>query len=139
MPPVRNTPDQVALSAEDGDYTVGVLLSATPRVPHIEGMGLENTNIAFTERRAIQVEDYCETSVPPVYAGGEDNGGLHYPYTSLGDFRSVYGRRTGNCGYLLSKRQNVPNTTFSEPALFSVGSKDAELVAKGIAYKTNEV
>ena len=136
---VKNAGEQVVLSAEDGDYTFDVVLYATGRKPNIEGLGLENTDIALTERRAIQVDDYCETSVAGVYAVGDVNGGLQFTYTSLDDFRIVFGRLTGNGDYSLSKRQNVPNTTFIEPALSSVGLKEAELKAKGIAYKTNEL
>lgn len=139
MAGVKNAGEQVVLSAEDGDYTFDVVLYATGRKPNIEGLGLENTDIALTERRAIQVDDYCETSVAGVYAVGDVNGGLQFTYTSLDDFRIVFGRLTGNGDYSLSKRQNVPNTTFIEPALSSVGLKEAELKAKGIAYKTNEL
>lgn len=136
---VKNAGDKVILSANDADYTFDAVMYATGRKPNIEGLGLENTTIALTEGGAIQVDDYCETSVPNIYAVGDVNGGLQFTYTSLDDFRIVFGKLTGNGDYNLSKRQNVPTTTFIEPPLSSVGLKENQLIEQDIPYQSNEL
>lgn len=136
---VKNAGDKVILSANDADYTFDAVMYATGRKPNIEGLGLENTTIALTEGGAIQVDDYCETSVPNIYAVGDVNGGLRFTYTSLDDFRIVFGKLTGNGDYNLSKRQNVPTTTFIEPPLSSVGLKENQLIEQDIPYQSNEL
>lgn len=136
---VTNNGDKVILSADDVDYTFDVVMYATGRKPNIEGLGIENTSIALTEQGAIRVNDYCESSVPNIYAVGDVNGGLQFTYTSLDDFRIVFGKLTGNEDYNLSKRQNVPTTTFIEPPLSSVGLKESQLIEQGIPYQSNEL
>ena len=46
------------------------VLYATGRKSNITDLGLENTDIVVTDHGAIEVDDYCETSVPNVYAVG---------------------------------------------------------------------
>lgn len=42
------------------------VLYATGRKSNITDLGLENTDIVVTDHGAIEVDDYCETSVPNV-------------------------------------------------------------------------
>ena len=56
-----------------------VLISAG-RVPNIEGLGLENTDIELTDRKEIKVNDNLETSVKGVWAAGDVKGGPQFTY-----------------------------------------------------------
>ncbi|MGT2911870.1 FAD-containing oxidoreductase [Streptococcus cameli] len=136
---VANKSEAVLVTANGQDYEFDVVLYALGRKPAIEGLGLENTAIAVTERGAVKVDDYCETTVPGVYAVGDVNGGLQFTYTSLDDFRIVFGKLTGNGDYNLQSRKNVPTTTFIEPALSHVGLTEKEAKEAGLNYKTNEL
>lgn len=120
----------VAQLARDYLEEDGITFKVNARVAGVKNAG---------EQVVLSAEDGDYTFDVVLYAVGDVNGGLQFTYTSLDDFRIVFGRLTGNGDYSLSKRQNVPNTTFIEPALSSVGLKEAELKAKGIAYKTNEL
>ena len=42
------------------------VLVAAGRRPNIDGLGLENTDIALTKRDAVQVDQYLRTTVPNV-------------------------------------------------------------------------
>ena len=86
----KNNQDIVVIT-DQGDFTFDNVLYATGRKPNIEGLGLENTSIELTERGAIKVDDYCQTSVPSVFAVGDVNGGLQFTYISLDDYRIVNG------------------------------------------------
>lgn len=68
------------------------VLYATGRKSNITDLGLENTDIVVTDHGAIEVDDYCETSVPNVYAVGDVNGGLQFTYVSLDDYRIVFNK-----------------------------------------------
>ncbi|EHJ52353.1 FAD-containing oxidoreductase [Streptococcus macacae] len=137
---VRNDADnKVILTANGHDYVFDTVMYATGRKPNTEGLGLENTDIALTEDGAIQVDDYCQTSVPNIYAVGDVNGGLQFTYTSLDDFRLVFGKLTGQGHYKRSDRKNVPRTTFIEPPLSSVGMIESEVIAAGFPYQVNEL
>lgn len=69
--------DNVILSNHGQKMSFDAVLYATGRKPNITDLGLENTDIVVTDRGAIEVDDYCETSVPNVYAVGDVNGGLN--------------------------------------------------------------
>ncbi|MBM7642000.1 FAD-containing oxidoreductase [Streptococcus loxodontisalivarius] len=136
---VANAGEAVVVTADGKDYEFDAVMYAMGRKPATEGLGLENTDITLTERGAVQVNEYLETSVAGVYAAGDVNGGLQFTYTSLDDFRILLGQFTGNSDYNLNNRKNVPNTTFIEPALSQVGLTEKEVIAAGLPYKANEL
>lgn len=136
---LHNEEETVCLTANGQVHRFDAVLYATGRRPNIEGLGLENTDITLTERKAIQVDEYCQTSVPGIYAVGDVNGGLQFTYTSLDDFRIVFGHLTGQGNYTLSQRKNVPTATFIEPPLARVGLTEQEVIASGLPYKANDL
>ncbi|MGT2756878.1 FAD-containing oxidoreductase [Streptococcus ovuberis] len=136
---VKNSGADVVVTADDQDHHFDAVLYATGRKPATEGLGLETTSIQLTDRGAIQVDDYCETSVPGVYAVGDVNGGLQFTYTSLDDFRVVFGKLTGAYDYKRTDRGQVPSTVFIEPALSRVGLTEAQALAAGYDVLTNSL
>lgn len=136
---VANRGEEVVVTESGKEYVFDTVMYAMGRKPATEGLGLENTDIVVTDRGAVKVDDYCETSVPGVYAVGDVNGGLQFTYTSLDDFRIVFGKLTGNGEYNLQGRQNVPNSLFIEPALSQVGLTEKAAQEAGLPYKANEL
>lgn len=136
---VANKGEEVVLTVNGHEHSFDVVLYALGRKPATEGLGLENTGIELTERGAVKVDDYCESTVSGVYAVGDVNGGLQFTYTSLDDFRIVFGKLTGNGDYNLSKRSNVPNTLFIEPTLSQVGLTEQAAQEAGLPYKANQL
>lgn len=136
---VRNVNETVVVMANGQDYAFDKVLYAAGRKPATADLGLENTAIGLTERGAIKVDDYCETTVAGVYAVGDVNGGLQFTYTSLDDFRIVFDKLTGNGNYNLQNRKNVPNTVFIKPALSQVGLTEKAAAEAGLPYKANSL
>ncbi len=136
---VANKGQEVVLTVNGQEHTFDVVMYALGRKPATEGLGLENTDMELIERCAVKVDDYCESTVPGIYAVGDVNGGLQFTYTSLDDFRIVLGRLTGNGEYNLSKRSNVLNTLFIEPALSQVGMTEKAAQEAGLPYQANEL
>ncbi|MGT2895811.1 FAD-containing oxidoreductase [Streptococcus entericus] len=136
---VKNSGAAVLVTADGQDYAFDAVLYATGRKPATEDLGLENTAIELTERGAIKVDDYCETTIKDIYAVGDVNGGLQFTYTSLDDFRIVFGKLTGNGDYKRSDRGQVPTTVFIEPALSRVGLTEKEAIAAGYEVIANEL
>ncbi|WP_438834920.1 FAD-containing oxidoreductase [Streptococcus pluranimalium] len=136
---LSNDGEAVVITADGQSDSYDVVLYALGRKPATEDLGLENTDIKVTDRGAIEVNDYLESSVPGVYAVGDVNGGLQFTYTSLDDFRIVFGQLTGNSDYKRSDRINVPNTLFIKPALAQVGMTEAQAKESGLPYKANSL
>ena len=76
----------VVLETSNKTLEFDILIQATTRIPAIEGIGLENTDI-ITEKGAIKVDDFCQTNVEGIFALGDVNGGMQTTYASLDDFR----------------------------------------------------
>lgn len=131
--------DNVILSNHGQKMSFDAVLYATGRKPNITDLGLENTDIVVTDRGAIEVDDYCETSVPNVYAVGDVNGGLQFTYVSLDDYRIVFNKLTGQSDYNASQRNNIPTTLFIKPALARVGLTEKEAAEANLPYKANEL
>ncbi|MGT2828511.1 FAD-containing oxidoreductase [Streptococcus hillyeri] len=136
---VANRGEEVVVTENGKEYLFDVVMYAMGRKPATEGLGLVNTDIKLTDRGAVQVDDYCETTVSGVYAVGDVNGGLQFTYTSLDDFRIVFGKLTGQGDYSLQNRQNVPNSLFIDPALSQVGLTEKAVQEAGLPYKVNEL
>lgn len=136
---VSNVGDKVLVIANNQEFTFDALLYATGRKPNTADLGLESTSIEVTERGAIKVDHYCETTVPGVYAVGDVNGGPQFTYTSLDDFRIVFGKLTGNGSYSLQDRSTIATTSFIRPALSQVGLTEQEAADKGYNYKANSL
>lgn len=115
--------------------TYDAVLYALGRIPNIQDIGLENTDIQVTDRGAIQVDDHLQTTVAGVYAAGDVTGGLQFTYTSLDDYRIIYGHLSGSSTYTLSDRRNVPTSLFINPPISQVGLTEAQAKEKGLAYQ----
>lgn len=136
---VENNGEEVVVSTDSGTHTFDAVLYATGRKPNIAGLGLENTDIALTERGAIKVDEFCQTTVENVFAVGDVNGGLQFTYVSLDDFRIVFNYLNGNKEYTLNNRRHVPNTVFINPPLSQVGLTEAQAKEKGLPVAVKEI
>lgn len=136
---VFNKENKVVVSVAGEEHSFDALLYATGRQPNTADLGLEHTGIELTDRGAIKVDDYCETTVSGVYAVGDVNGGPQFTYTSLDDFRIVFGKLTGSGDYNLQKRTSLATTSFIEPPLSQVGLTEAQAKEMGYNYQANSL
>ncbi|TDQ57386.1 pyruvate/2-oxoglutarate dehydrogenase complex dihydrolipoamide dehydrogenase (E3) component [Mesocricetibacter intestinalis] len=136
---VFNRGEQVVVQTEEAEFTFDALLYATGRKPNTADLGLENTEIKLTHRGAIEVNEFCESSVKNVFAAGDVNGGLQFTYVSLDDFRIISNYLQGKTDYSLKQRQNVPYTLFMDPPFSRVGLNEDEAKKAGINYASKEI
>lgn len=136
---ISNKDDSVIITTQNGDYSFDAVLHATGRRANTDSLGLENTDIALTDRGAIKVDDFCQTSVENIFAVGDVNGGLQFTYVSLDDFRIVWNYLNGDQSYSAANRHHVPNTTFINPPLARVGIDEATAKKQGLNYKANSL
>lgn len=137
---IFNKEDKVIVkTSEYGELEFDAVLYATGRIPNVQDLGLENTNIQLTQRGAIKVNEYCETTVQNVFAVGDVNGGLQFTYTSLDDYRIVADYLLGEKKRSLNDRKIVPYTMFIKPALSRVGMIEKEAIEAGYEIITNSL
>ncbi len=118
--------EEVTLEAE-------MLLVAVGRMPYLEGLGLEGTQIKV-ERGAIQVDEYCRTGEANVYAIGDV-----IPTPWLAHLASKEGilaveQIAGQHAQPINMRL-VPNCTYCDPEVASVGLTEKKAREEGYDVK----
>lgn len=109
------------------------ILVCVGRRPNVEGLGLEEVGINFSEKGII-VDDDFRTNIDNIFAIGDVTGKnmlAHYAtYSGYHVLNTILGKNSS------IDLKNVPNCTFAFPEVASVGLNEVELTEKGIEYKT---
>jgi dihydrolipoamide dehydrogenase len=110
-------------------------LAAFGFAPRLEGYGLEATGVALTDRGAIEVDDFCRTSVEGVYAIGDVTGKLMLAHVaeSMG---VVAAETLGGAETMPVEYDFVPRATFCQPQIASFGYSEQQAKDKGYDVKT---
>ena len=105
------------------------LLVAAGRTSNSDRLGLEHTGMQVNERGFIQVDDYCQTGVPGVYALGDVNGHGAFTHTSVNDAEIVLDHLFGGKRKISGR---IPiYGLFTDPPLGRVGLSEKAAIAKG--------
>jgi dihydrolipoamide dehydrogenase len=108
-----------------------VVLMATGRAPHTEGLGLDAVGIEL-HQGAIVVDEYMATNVPGVYAVGDVTGGYMLAHVASYEGEIAVERALG--GRRAADYKAVPNCVFTTPEIAGVGLMEQEVKERGIAY-----
>lgn len=124
--------------AAGGDEQVleaGKFLAAFGFAPRVAGFGLENIGVAVSDRGAIEIDDYCRTNVPNVYAIGDCTGKLMLAHVAeamgIVAAETINGAETMPVNYDM-----VPRATYCMPQIGSFGYTEAQAKEKGYDVKT---
>jgi dihydrolipoamide dehydrogenase len=109
---------------------VDFVLSAVGRVPNSRDLGLETVGVKVNDKGFIVVDELMRTNVPGVYAIGDVAGNqlLAHKATHEGIVcvEHIAGQGHGPLDY-----GNVPNCTYCDPEVASVGLTEEQAKAKG--------
>ncbi|MFN7622082.1 MAG: dihydrolipoyl dehydrogenase [Acidobacteriota bacterium] len=139
---VKVNQDDVEISYTGADGKPGkinaeTLLIAVGRRPVTDGLGLENTKIE-TDRGYLKVDEYMRTAEPNVYAIGDviPTPWLAHVASKEGCLAAehIAGKNPHPINYNL-----VPNCTYCEPEIGSVGLTEAKAKEKGYDIKVGKV
>jgi dihydrolipoamide dehydrogenase len=124
--------------ASGGDQQVleaDKFLSAIGFAPRTEGYGLEAAGVALTDRGAIEIDDYCRTNVPNVYAIGDCTAKLMLAHVA--EAQGVVAAETlAGAPTMPVEYDFVPRATYCHPQIGSFGYSEAEAKEKGYDVKT---
>ncbi len=114
-----------------------MLLVAIGRMPYLENLGLENTKVVVNPRGTIKVNEYCETDEPNVFAIGDviDTAWLAHLASKEGII--VVERLAGKKVEPINHRL-VPNCTYCDPEVASVGLTEAKAKEEGYDVKVGK-
>ena len=118
-------------------FEAEMLLVAVGRMPLIENIGLEGTKIEVNPRGTIKVNEFCETGEPNVYAIGDviDTAWLAHLASKEGIL--VVEKIAGKAVEPI-KQNLVPNCTYCDPEVASVGLTEEKAKAAGYDVKVGK-
>jgi len=99
-------------------------LAATGRIPNIENLGLENTQVEV-KNGAIAVDKYSRTSVENIFAVGDCTDNINLTPVAINEGRAFADTMFGGKSRIMAY-DNVPTAVFSTPEAATVGLTEAE-------------
>ena len=122
---------------DDVSFEAEILLVAVGRMPYIENLGLENTRVVVNPRGTLKVNEFCETDEPNVYAIGDviDTAWLAHLASKEGIMvvEKIAGKKVEPI-----KQNLVPNCTYCDPEVASVGLTEAKAKEMGYDVKVGK-
>lgn len=132
---IRGTNNTVALVVRDhdGDTTLTAerVLMATGRRPNTDGLGLEDIGVALKPNGGIRVDDRLRTTRPGTYAAGDVTGRDMFVYMAAYGAKIAAENALNGDGRRYDARA-MPEVTFTDPQVASVGLTEAEARRQGL-------
>ncbi len=128
---IDHTGDRLAATMNTGDVVeVDQHLVAVGRVPNTAGLGLEEVGVELSERGAVVVNEYLESSVPGIYAIGDCIDRIQLTPVALAEGMAI-AQTVFNDNPTIVDYSNVPSAVFSQPSVGTVGLTEAEARERG--------
>lgn len=130
--------DRVVLQLKKGEaveeLSTEAVLVAVGRVPNTEGIGLEEAGISLDRGSFIQVDEKLQTTVSNVYAIGDCIGPPLLAHKAMHEGVLVVEEIAGIGRGRLDHRR-IPNCTYCEPQVASIGLTEEEAREQGFKIK----
>jgi glutathione reductase (NADPH) len=106
-----------------------VVLYATGRKAHLQGLGLEHTGVRLSEFGTIEVDDHYRTAEPSIYALGDVTGGMELTPVALAEGMAFARRQFGAMDQQVDY-DFIPTAVFCQPNIGTVGFTEDEARAR---------
>lgn len=136
---IRILTNKPEISIEDGDGGINfkihgkeeetivtdvVSLAATGRIPNIDNLGLENTQVEIVNG-AVAIDAYNQTAEDHIYAVGDCTDRINLTPVAIQEGRAFADTHFGGQSRQMSY-ENIPTAVFSHPEAATVGLTEAE-------------
>lgn len=109
------------------------VLLAVGRLPNTADLGLDNLNVARTNRGFIQVDRRFQTSIPGIYAIGDAIPGAMLAHKAEEEGVACAEGLAGK--YCHVNYDAIPGVVYTDPEIASVGKTEEQLKDAGIPYR----
>ena len=122
--------DGLQVNLTDGtSVEADAVLYATGRKPHLEGLGLENTQVKLTEFGTVEVDPNFRTADPGIFALGDVIGGMELTPVALAEGMAFARRQFGGLENQVDY-DFIPTAVFCQPNIGTVGFTEDEARAR---------
>ena len=124
-----------ALKKDDSTHslTADVVLVATGRRPHVEGLGLDALGVTMTDRGFVKIDDHWATSVKGVYAIGDAVPGPMLAHKAEDEGMAVAEVIAGKHGHV--NYGVIPGVIYTTPEVANVGLTEEQAKEGGRKVK----
>jgi dihydrolipoamide dehydrogenase len=122
---------------DDVSFEAEMLLVAVGRMPYLENLGLDKTKVVVNPRGTIKVNEFCETDEPNVFAIGDVIDTAWLAHLASKEGIMVVERLAGKKVEPI-KQNLVPNCTYCDPEVASVGLTEAKAKEQGFDVKVGK-
>jgi len=103
---------------------------ATGRTPNTKGLGLEEAGVKLTDKGAVVVDEYFQTSTPSIFALGDVISRIELTPVAINEGMAFVATQFENRPTPMDY-DNVPAAVFSHPPVGTVGLMEDQARAKG--------
>jgi glutathione reductase (NADPH) len=127
---ITSAPGGLQVTLADGsNIEADAVLYATGRRPNLDGLGLENVDVALTAGGAIAVDKHFRTSEPSIFALGDVTGGMELTPVALAEGMAFARREFGGLD-ATPEYDFIPTAVFCQPNIGTVGFTEDEARAE---------
>jgi len=122
---------EIKITTKESEETIvtdHISLAATGRIPNLENLGIENTQVEVV-KGAIAVNEYSQTAEEHIYAVGDCTDRINLTPVAIGEGRALADTHWGGQSRQMSY-ENIPTAVFTYPEAATVGLTEAEARAK---------
>jgi dihydrolipoamide dehydrogenase len=109
------------------------VLLATGRVPHTEGLGLEEVGLETNEKGFIPVNEMFQTSLKNIYAIGDVIGGPLLAHKAEEEGMACVEGIVKGYGHV--NYQAIPSVVYTHPEIAAVGKTEEQLKQDNVSYR----
>jgi len=133
---VKNNKVEVNYQNAQGQQSIKFdkLVVAVGRKPNTQNLGAKELGLKLDERGFVEVDEYCCTSLPNVYAIGDIVRGPMLAHKGSEEGVMVAERIAGHKARV--NYDNIPSVIYTEPEIAWVGKTEQELKQAGVEYKS---
>lgn len=116
--------------ASGGTRTEGLVMFATGRRPHTDGLGLEALGIRLARNGAVPVDDYSQTVIPSIYAVGDVTDRLALTPVAIRE-GAAFAATVFEGKPTKADHSDVATAVFTQPEIGTVGLSEEQARALG--------
>lgn len=127
---ISSTQGGLQVTLTDGStIETDTVLYATGRRPNLDGLGLENVDVALTAAGTIAVDKHFRSSEPSIFALGDVTGGMELTPVALAE-GMAFARREFSGLDATPEYDFIPTAVFCQPNIGTVGFTEDEARAE---------
>ncbi len=145
---IKKGTDNITVAYTDAEgrtqkLEVDKLIVAVGRIANTAGLGAENVGLKLDDCGHVEVDQYCRTNLPNIYAVGDVVRGPMLAHKASEEgvavAETIHANMAGKAGKFAQVNfDTVPWVIYTSPEIAWVGKTEQELQAAGIQYKAGQ-